>query len=264
MSKKYEFPESMKDVKTHYCAGCGHGIVHKLIAQVIDEMNIQNDVLLVAPVGCAVYAYNYINVDSCEAAHGRAPAVATGLKRVHPDKVVISYQGDGDLLAIGTGETVHAANRGENITVIFINNAIYGMTGGQMAPTSLVGQVTKTTPYGRKAEEVGYPIRACEIINTLVEPKYIERCAVYDVQHINKTKAAIKKALTYQKEGKGYSFVEILSMCPTNWGVTPVAAAQWVKDAMEPYYPLGVFRDVPAGNVPQAASPTAGVVGGAK
>ena len=264
MSKIYEFPESMKDVKTHYCAGCGHGIVHKLIAQVIDEMNIQNDVLLVAPVGCAVYAYNYINVDSCEAAHGRAPAVATGLKRVHPDKVVISYQGDGDLLAIGTGETVHAANRGENITVIFINNAIYGMTGGQMAPTSLVGQVTKTTPYGRKAEEVGYPIRACEIINTLVEPKYIERCAVYDVQHINKTKAAIKKALTYQKEGKGYSFVEILSMCPTNWGVTPVAAAQWVKDAMEPYYPLGVFRDIPAGNVPQAASPTAGVVGGAK
>ena len=253
MSKKYEFPRSMKDVKTHYCAGCGHGIVHKLIAQVIDEMNIQNDVLLVAPVGCAVYAYNYINVDSCEAAHGRAPAVATGMKRVHPD-----------LLAIGTAETVHAANRGENITVIFINNAIYGMTGGQMAPTSLVGQVTKTTPYGRNADDVGYHIRACEIINTLVEPKYIERCAVYDVKHINQTKAAIKKALTYQKEGKGYSFVEILSMCPTNWGVTPVAAAQWVKDAMEPYYPLGVFRDVPAGNVPEAAKPTAGVVGGAK
>ena len=266
MSKKYSFPKSMKDVKTHYCAGCGHGIVHKLIAQVIDELDIQSDVLLVAPVGCAVYAYNYINVDSCEAAHGRAPAVATGLKRVHPDKLVISYQGDGDLLAIGMGETIHAANRGENITVIFINNAIYGMTGGQMAPTSLVGQVTKTSPYGRKAEEVGYPIRACEILNTLVEPKYIERCAVYDVQHINKTKAAIKKALTYQKEKKGYSFVEVLSMCPTNWGVSPVAAAQWVKEAMEPYYPLGVFRDVPAGNIPEAAAPTAGVVnnGGAK
>ena len=155
MSKKYEFPKSMKDNKTHYCGGCGHGIVHKLIAQVIDEMNIQSDVLLVAPVGCAVYAYNYINVDSCEAAHGRAPAVATGMKRVHPDKLVISYQGDGDLLAIGMGETVHAANRGENITVIFINNAIYGMTGGQMAPTSLVGQVTKTTPYGRDANDVG-------------------------------------------------------------------------------------------------------------
>lgn len=260
MSKKYEFPKSMNEVATHYCGGCGHGIVHKLICQVIDEMNIQQDVLLVAPVGCAVYAYNYINVDACEAAHGRAPAVATGMKRVHKDKIVISYQGDGDLLAIGTGETVHAANRGENITVIFINNAIYGMTGGQMAPTSLVGQVTKTTPFGRKAEEVGYPIRACELLNTLVEPKYIERCAVYDVKHINQTKAAIKKALTYQKEGKGYSFVEVLSMCPTNWGVAPTVAADWVKDQMEPYYPLGVFRDVPAGVAPEAACPKAGVV----
>ncbi|MCR5081307.1 MAG: 2-oxoglutarate oxidoreductase [Treponema sp.] len=260
MSMKYKFPESMKDNKTHYCAGCGHGIVHKLICQVIDEMNIQQDVLLVAPVGCAVYAYNYIDVDSCEAAHGRAPAVATGMKRVHKDKIVISYQGDGDLLAIGTAETVHAANRGENITVIFINNAIYGMTGGQMAPTSLVGQVTKTTPFGRKAEEVGYPIRACELLNTLVEPKYIERVAVYDVKHINKAKAAIKKALTYQKEGKGYSFVEVLSMCPTNWGVQPTVAADWVRDAMEPYYPLGVFRDVPAGVIPEAAAPKAGVV----
>lgn len=264
MSKKYEFPKSMNDVTTHYCGGCGHGIVHKLICQIIDEMNIQQDVLLVAPVGCAVYAYNYINVDSCEAAHGRAPAVATGMKRVHPDKLVISYQGDGDLLAIGTGETIHAANRGENITVIFINNAIYGMTGGQMAPTSLIGQVTKTTPYGRKAEEVGYPIRACELINTLVEPKYIERCAVYDVKHINQTKAAIKKALTYQKEGKGYSFVEILSMCPTNWGVSATVAADWVKNEMEPYYPLGVFRDVPGGNAPEAACPKFGVVSTAK
>lgn len=264
MYKKYEFPKSMKNVKTHYCGGCGHGIVHKLIAQVIDEMQIQQDVLLVAPVGCAVFAYNYIDVDSCEAAHGRAPAVATGMKRVHPDKIVISYQGDGDLLAIGTAETIHAANRGENITVIFINNAIYGMTGGQMAPTSLVGQVTKTTPYGRKAEDVGYPIRASELLNTLVEPKYIERCAVYDVKHINQTKAAIKKAFTYQKEGKGYSFVEILSMCPTNWGVDALTAAEWVKTEMEPYYPLGVFRDVPAGIIPEAASPKAGVVGGAK
>ena len=259
MSKKYEFPKSMHNVSSHYCGGCGHGIVHKLICQIIDEMNIQQDVLLVAPVGCAVYAYN-IDVDTCEAAHGRAPAVATGMKRVHPDKLVISYQGDGDLLAIGTAETIHAANRGENITVIFINNAIYGMTGGQMAPTSLVGQVTKTTPNGRNADEVGYPIRACELLNTLVEPKYIERCAVYDVQHINKTKAAIKKALTYQKEGKGYSFVEVLSMCPTNWGVNATVAADWVKEQMEPYYPLGVFRDVPAGNIPEAAKPVAGVV----
>ena len=260
MSKKYEFPKSMHNVSSHYCGGCGHGIVHKLICQIIDEMNIQQDVLLVAPVGCAVYAYNYIDVATCEAAHGRAPAVATGMKRVHPDKLVISYQGDGDLLAIGTAETIHAANRGENITVIFINNAIYGMTGGQMAPTSLVGQVTKTTPNGRNADEVGYPIRACELLNTLVEPKYIERCAVYDVQHINKTKAAIKKALTYQKEGKGYSFVEVLSMCPTNWGVNATVAADWVKEQMEPYYPLGVFRDVPAGNIPEAAKPVAGVV----
>ena len=264
MSKKYEFPKSMNDVATHYCGGCGHGIIHKLICQVIDELNIQQDVLLVAPVGCAVYAYNYINVDACEAAHGRAPAVATGMKRVHKDKIVISYQGDGDLLAIGTGETIHAANRGENITVIFVNNAIYGMTGGQMAPTTLVGQVTKTTPNGRKAEDVGYPIRACELLNTLVEPKYIERCAVYDVKHINQTKAAIKKALTYQKEGKGYSFVEILSMCPTNWGVSATVAADWVKNEMEPYYPLGCFRDVPAGNAPEAACPKAGVVSIAK
>ena len=216
--------------------------------------------LLVAPVGCAVYAYNYIDVDTVEAAHGRAPAVSTGLKRVHKDKIVICYQGDGDLLAIGTAETIHAANRGENITVIFINNAIYGMTGGQMAPTTLVGQVTKTTPKGRDALEVGYPIRAAELLNTLVEPKYIERCAVYDVPHINKTKAAIKKALGYQKEGVGYSFVEVLSMCPTNWGVEPTTAAEWVKAAMEPYYPLGVLRDVPAGIIPDAASPKAGVV----
>ena len=182
------------------------------------------------------------------------------MKRVHKDKIVICYQGDGDLLAIGTGETVHAANRGENITVIFINNAIYGMTGGQMAPTTLVGQVTKTTPYGRNADDVGYPIRASELLNTLVEPKYIERCAVYDVKHINQTKAAIKKAIQYQREGKGYSFVEILSMCPTNWGVEPTTAADWVRDAMEPYYPLGVFRDIPGGIIPEAACPKAGVV----
>ncbi len=260
MSKIYTFPKSMKNVKTHYCGGCGHGIVHKLIAQVIDELGIQEDVLLTAPVGCAVFAYNYLDVDSVEAAHGRAPAVSTGMKRVHKDKIVICYQGDGDLLAIGTAETVHAANRGENITVIFINNAIYGMTGGQMAPTSLVGQVTKTTPYGRNADDVGYPIRAAELINTLVEPKYIERCAVYDVKHINQTKAAIKKAIQYQREGKGYSFVEILSMCPTNWGVEPTTAADWVRDAMEPYYPLGVFRDIPGGVIPEAACPKAGVV----
>ena len=241
--KIYSFPKSMKDVKTHYCAGCGHGIVHKLIAQIMDELGIQEKTLVIAPVGCSVLAYNYLNADGLEAAHGRAPAVSTGLKRVHKDKVVICYQGDGDLLAIGTAETVHAANRGEHITVIFINNAIYGMTGGQMAPTTMEGQVTKTTPYGRDPKEVGWPIRACELLNTLEAPYYIERCAVYDVKHINQTKKAIKKAIQNQIDGKGYSFVEILSMCPTNWGVDPTKAAEWVRDVMEPYYPVKCFRD---------------------
>ena len=241
--KIYSFPKSMKDVRTHYCAGCGHGIVHKLIAQIMDELGIQEKTLVVAPVGCSVLAYNYINADGLEAAHGRAPAVSTGLKRVQKDKVVICYQGDGDLLAIGTGETVHAANRGEHITVIFINNAIYGMTGGQMAPTTMEGQVTKTTPYGRDPKEVGWPIRACELLNTLEAPYYIERCAVYDVKHINQTKKAIKKAIQNQIDGKGYSFVEVLSMCPTNWGADPVKAAEWVRDVMEPYYPIKCFRD---------------------
>ncbi len=233
----------MKEVTTHYCAGCGHGIVHKLIAQIMDELGIQEKTLVIAPVGCSVLAYNYLRADGLEAAHGRAPAVSTGLKRVQKDKVVICYQGDGDLLAIGTAETVHAANRGEHITVIFINNAIYGMTGGQMAPTTMEGQVTKTTPYGRNPQDVGWPIRACELLNTLEAPYYIERCAVYDVKHINQTKKAIKKAIQNQIDGKGYSFVEILSMCPTNWGVDPVKAAEWVRDVMEPYYPVKCFRD---------------------
>ena len=241
--KIYSFPKSMREVTTHYCAGCGHGIVHKLIAQIMDELGIQEKTLVIAPVGCSVLAYNYLKADGLEAAHGRAPAVSTGLKRVHKDKVVICYQGDGDLLAIGTAETVHAANRGEHITVIFINNAIYGMTGGQMAPTTMEGQVTKTTPYGRDPKEVGWPIRACELLNTLEAPYYIERCAVYDVKHINQTKKAIKKAIQNQIDGKGYSVVEILSMCPTNWGVDPAKAAEWVRDGMEPYYPVKCFRD---------------------
>ena len=241
--KIYSFPKSMREVTTHYCAGCGHGIVHKLIAQIMDELGIQEKTLVIAPVGCSVLAYNYLKADGLEAAHGRAPAVSTGLKRVQKDKVVICYQGDGDLLAIGTAETVHAANRGEHITVIFINNAIYGMTGGQMAPTTMEGQVTKTTPYGRNPKEVGWPIRACELLNTLEAPYYIERCAVYDVKHINQTKKAIKKAIQNQIDGKGYSFVEILSMCPTNWGVDPAKAAEWVRDVMEPYYPVKCFRD---------------------
>jgi 2-oxoglutarate ferredoxin oxidoreductase subunit beta len=239
----YTKPESLNERKTHYCPGCGHGIVHKLIAEIMDELEIREETIIVAPVGCSVLIYDYLNCDGIEAAHGRAPAVATGVKRVHPDKILISYQGDGDLLAIGTGETIHTANRGENITVIFINNAIYGMTGGQMAPTTMPDQITKTTPYGRDVESIGYPIRACEMIDTLMAPKYIERTSIHDVKNIRKTKKAIKKALTYQKEGKGYSFVEVLSTCPTNWGVSPVTAAKWVESAMVPYYPLGVFRD---------------------
>ncbi|MDA3809434.1 MAG: thiamine pyrophosphate-dependent enzyme [Spirochaetaceae bacterium] len=239
----YTRPESLTEKKTHYCPGCGHGIVHKMIAEVMDEMGIREETIVIAPVGCSVLIYDYLNCDGIESAHGRAPAVATGVKRVHPDKIVISYQGDGDLLAIGTGETIHAANRGENITVIFINNAIYGMTGGQMAPTTMPDQITKTTPYGRDVAHTGYPIRACEMINTLMAPVYIERTSIHDVKNIRKTKKAIKKALTNQKEGKGYSFVEVLSTCPTNWGVDPVTGAKWVESAMIPYYPLGVFRD---------------------
>jgi 2-oxoglutarate ferredoxin oxidoreductase subunit beta len=239
----YERPETLRDVPTHYCPGCGHGIIHKLLAEALDELNIQDKSILIAPVGCSVLIYNYIDIDGCEAAHGRAPAVATGLKRVHPDKVVISYQGDGDLLAIGTAETIHAANRGENISVIFVNNAIYGMTGGQMAPTTMEKQVTTTTPHGRDVMDVGYPIRACELLNTLERPVFIERTSVHDVKNVIKTKKAIKKALKNQVDGKGYSFVEILSMCPTNWGIDPQAGADWVRDVMVPYYPLGNFRD---------------------
>ncbi|MBI9099555.1 MAG: 2-oxoglutarate oxidoreductase [Spirochaetaceae bacterium] len=239
----YTKPDSLREKKTHYCPGCGHGIVHKLIGEVMDELDIREKTIVIAPVGCSVLIYDYLNCDGIEAAHGRAPAVATGVKRVHPESIVISYQGDGDLLAIGTGETIHAANRGENITVIFINNAIYGMTGGQMAPTTMPDQITKTTPYGRDVDNTGYPIRACEMINTLVAPVYIERTSIHDVKNIRKTKKAIKKALTNQKEGKGYSFVEVLSTCPTNWGVNPVTAAKWVETAMVPYYPLGVFRE---------------------
>ncbi|MFP4178757.1 MAG: thiamine pyrophosphate-dependent enzyme [Spirochaetaceae bacterium] len=239
----YDKPESLRDIKTHYCPGCGHGIVHKLIAEAMDELEITEKTILVAPVGCAVLAYDYFYVDGCEAAHGRAPAVATGLKRVNPEKIVISYQGDGDLLAIGTAETIHAANRGENISIIFVNNAIYGMTGGQMAPTTMENQITKTTPAGRNVLDVGYPIRACEMLATLERPVFIERTSVHDVKNILKAKKAVKKALQNQRDGRGYSFVEILSMCPTNWGVDTQKAADWVKDVMVPYYPLGNFRD---------------------
>jgi 2-oxoglutarate ferredoxin oxidoreductase subunit beta len=239
----YTRPESLVDVPTHYCPGCGHGIIHKLMAQVIDELGIRERTIVIAPVGCSVLVYNYIEADGLESAHGRAPAVATGLKRVLPDKIVISYQGDGDLLAIGTAETIHAANRGEGITILFVNNAVYGMTGGQMAPTSLVGQKTKTSPYGRNPAEAGLPIRACELLATLEAPVFIERCAVNSVKNILQAKRAMKKALDNQVKDRGFSFVEFLSMCPTNWGMSSQAAADWVGEEMTSYYPLGNFRD---------------------
>ncbi len=243
MKRIYARPQALVDRPHHYCPGCGHGIIHKLLAECIDALGVREKTIFVAPVGCAVLAYDYFNVDGCESAHGRAPAVATGIKRVHPDRLVIVYQGDGDLLAIGTGETVHAANRGENISVIYVNNAIYGMTGGQMAPTSLAGQKTATSPYGRNPKEVGQPIRAGELLNSLEAPVFIERCAVHDVKNILKTRKAIRKALENQLAGKGYSFVEVLSMCPTGWSMKPAQAARWVEEAMIPYYPLGNIRD---------------------
>jgi 2-oxoglutarate ferredoxin oxidoreductase subunit beta len=243
MKLVYDRPHGLKDVPTHYCPGCGHGIIHKLLAQVIDELGIRERTIVVAPVGCSVLIYNYINTDGLESAHGRAPAVATGLKRVLKDRIVISYQGDGDLMAIGTAETIHAANRGESISVLYVNNAIYGMTGGQMAPTTLVGQKTKTSPFGRNPAEAGFPIRACELLATLEAPVFIERCAVDSVRNTVRAKKAIRKAVENQVNGKGYSFVEFLSMCPTNWGVSPQKAAEWVGETMAAYYPLGNFRD---------------------
>ena len=241
--KLYKKTESLVDKKTHYCSGCSHGLVHKLIAEVIDELDIQKKTVVIAPVGCAVLLYDYIECDSVEAAHGRAPAIATGIKRVKPDNIVISYQGDGDLLSIGMAETIHAANRGENITVIFINNTNYGMTGGQMAPTTIVGQKTTTTIQGRNPATEGYPIKACELLNILEAPYYIERCIVTNVKSIIKTKKSIKKAINYQIEGKGYSFVEILSNCPTNWGMMPADANKWIEEKLTSIYPVQVFRD---------------------
>jgi len=243
MQKVFQRPKSMSDVELHYCPGCTHGIVHRLVAEVIDELNIEGKTIGVAPVGCAVFAYNYFECDMQEAAHGRAPAVATGIKRVNPDNIVFTYQGDGDLASIGTAETVHAAARGENITVIFINNAIYGMTGGQMAPTSLIGQITTTSPYGRTSEIQGYPIKVCEMLSTLDGVAYIERVSVDTVKNINIAKKAIKKAFETQIQKKGFSLVEVLSTCPTNWGMSPIEALEWLRQNMIPNYPLGVFKD---------------------
>lgn len=226
----------------HYCAGCGHSLVHKLLAEVIDELDIREKTIGVAPVGCAVFAYFYLKCDISEAAHGRTPAVATGIKRALPDRIVFSYQGDGDLAAIGMAETIHTANRGENITVIFINNTVYGMTGGQMAPTTLIGQQTPTCPGGRQADKMGGPIRVCEILNTLDRPFYIERVALDGVPGILRTKKSLLTAFRTQIEGKGYSFVEILSPCPTYFHLSAEDSLQFVKNSLSKYFPVRVFR----------------------
>jgi len=243
MAKEFKRPQALTDATFHYCPGCTHGIVHRLLAETIDKLGIQSKVVGVAPVGCAVFAYNYFNTDMVEASHGRAPAVATGLKRVLPENIVFTYQGDGDLSSIGCAEITHAANRGENITVIFINNAIYGMTGGQMAPTTLLGQVTTTSPYGRDPQLAGYPLNMSEMLATTKGAAYIERVSMHDVKHIKQAAKAIEKAFRYQVEGKGFSMIEVLSTCPTNWGMAPVDALKWLEENMIPQYPLGVFKD---------------------
>ena len=243
MAIVFQKPKSLTDAPLHYCPGCTHGIIHRLVAEAIDELGIEGKTIGVAPVGCAVMAYNYFACDMVEAAHGRAPAVATGVKRSDPSKIVFTYQGDGDLAAIGTAETVHSAARRENITVIFVNNAIYGMTGGQMAPTTLPGQVSTTSPYGRDPKIQGTPIRICEMLSTLDGTAYAERVSVDSVKNIKAAKKAIKKAFETQVAGKGFSIVEVLSTCPTNWGKTPEDSLKWLEENMLPYYPLGVYKD---------------------
>lgn len=235
--------EMLTDVPLHYCPGCTHGIIHRLVAESIDELGAQDIAIGVAPVGCAAFAYRYFNCDMLAASHGRAPAVATGVKRVRPDNLVFSYQGDGDCASIGTAEIVHAAARGENITCVFVNNAIYGMTGGQMAPTSLVGQVTTTSPYGRNPETQGHPVNMAEMLAQLDGPYYVARTSVHNVPNIAKTKKAIKKALQYQLDGKGFSLIEVLSTCPTNWGMSPKDALKWLEENMLKQFPLGVTKE---------------------
>ncbi|OHB55041.1 MAG: hypothetical protein A2Y07_01400 [Planctomycetes bacterium GWF2_50_10] len=237
-------PQTLYDVPTHYCGGCGHGIIHRLVAQAIDDLGIREKTIATAPVGCAVLFYDYFNVDMIECPHGRSPAAATAIKRVRPDNIVFTYQGDGDLASIGMTETIHTANRSENITVIFVNNAIYGMTGGQMAPTSLIGQKTTTSPYGRGAHGEGKPIRVCELLSTLDGPAYIERVSVASPADIIKAQKAITKAFTCQVEGKGFSLVEVLSMCPTDWKLSPAQAVDFVNNDMKAVFPLGVFKDI--------------------
>ena len=237
-------PHSMTEAQTHYCPGCTHGIIHRLVGEAIDALGIEERTIGVAPVGCSVLAYNYFNLDMTVAAHGRAPAVATGLKRANPESIVFTYQGDGDLASIGMAEAVHAAARNENITIIFVNNAVYGMTGGQMAPTSLPGQLTQTSPYGRNVEQCGLPVKVCEMLSQLDGPAYIARVAANSPKNVIAAKKAIEKAFRNQVEGKGFSLVEVLSSCPTNWGKSPKDALKWLESQMIPYYPLGVYKDL--------------------
>lgn len=240
---KFKMPESIKPVSHNYCPGCGHGIIHRLIGEVIDDLDIRDKTIAIAPVGCAVFGYFYWNFDTAEAPHGRPPAVATGIKRVLPDRIVITYQGDGDLAAIGGNEMLHAANRGENITIFFVNNACYGMTGGQMAPTTLLNQVTTTTPKGRTLED-GYPLKVCELLSSLEGVSYLERVAVNNPAAVMKSKKAVKKAIRYQIEGSGFTLVEFLAMCPPGWKMNPVDSTKWIDDTLVKYFPLGVYKDI--------------------
>lgn len=242
MELVYQRPEALADAHTHYCPGCTHGVAHRLVAEALDELGLRERTVLVAPVGCSVFAYHYFTTDAAEAAHGRAPAMATGIKRVDPHNIVITYQGDGDLAAIGTAEIIHAAARGENITTIFVNNAIYGMTGGQMAPTTLIGQKTTSSPGGRDAELTGYPLGVSELLATLPGAAYVVRRSLHDVANIRKAKKAIVTALKVQREGLGFSLVELLSSCPTNWGIAPDKSLDFIREAMVPYFPLGDYK----------------------
>jgi 2-oxoglutarate/2-oxoacid ferredoxin oxidoreductase subunit beta len=242
MELVYERPGTLTETRMHYCPGCGHGVVHRLLMEVVQEMGIQDKTIGIAPVGCSVFAYNYLDIDMQEAAHGRASAVATGVKRILPDRVVFSYQGDGDLAAIGTAETIHTANRGEKILVIFINNAIYGMTGGQMAPTTIDGMKTSTSPFGRNPEHIGHPLKITDLIAMLPGSYYVTRVAVNTANNVRKCKKAIQKSFEYQLEGKGLCFVEVVSNCPSGWKMTPIQANKWLEENMLPVYPLGDLK----------------------
>nr|WP_204616890.1 thiamine pyrophosphate-dependent enzyme [Desulforadius tongensis] len=243
MKKVFTRPKALTDKPFHYCPGCTHGIIHRLVAEVIDELGVADNTVGVCPVGCSVFAYNYFNVDMFQASHGRAPAVATGIKRSLPDRVVFTYQGDGDLASIGTAEIIHAAARSEKFTTIFVNNAVYGMTGGQMAPTTLLGQKTTTTPKGRDKEQAGFPVKVAEMLSTLDGAAYVARVSVHNPTHVNKAKKAIKKAFEVQISGQGFALVEVLSTCPTNWGMPPNEALKWLEENMIPYYPLGIYKE---------------------